>query len=84
MHYFVNMRTGESRWVDCADFVDEIHDENGDRWERKGSRCSGGMKMEAETQSPEYNRWFHSEPVQSKLKTGEYQIMPKSADMNHR
>lgn len=86
MHYFVNMTTGESRWVECADTVETIRDVNGDVWERKGSQCSGGYRMQAETNSPLYEAWFNSEPVQAKLRdpNSGWHIAPKSADINHR
>lgn len=29
-----------------------------------------------------YQQWFHSESVQERLRTGEYQILPKSDDAN--
>lgn len=43
-----------------------------------------GTRVEAETSSPEYLAWFHSDSVQSKLKSGEFQVVPKSHDINHR
>lgn len=45
---------------------------------------AAGHKMEAETQSPEYQKWFHSAETQAKIKSGEYAVMPKSHDLNHR
>lgn len=43
---------------------------------------SVGIKMAPETTSAEYKEWFHSEPVQAKLKSGEFEIAPKSANIN--
>lgn len=42
-----------------------------------------GVAMEPTTNSPAYQKWFHSEPVQAKLKSGEYQIASKSSNINH-
>ena len=45
--------------------------------------ATAGMKMPAETTSPAYQKWFHSEATQSKLKSGEYQIAGKDHNVNH-
>ena len=45
--------------------------------------ASASKKMTPETTSPKYQAWFHSEPVQAKLKSGEYFILPKSDSVNH-
>lgn len=39
-------------------------------------------KMEAETQSPEYQKWFHSEDTQAKIRSGKYEIAGKSHNIN--
>ena len=41
-----------------------------------------GFKMPIETTSPAYQEWFHSESVQNKLRSGEYEIAPKSHNIN--
>jgi putative FmdB family regulatory protein len=33
--------------------------------------------------SDRYQKWFHSEDTQAKLRSGEYSIMPKSHNINH-
>lgn len=40
-----------------------------------------GFQMPVES-SPRYQKWFHSESTQAKLKSGEYEILSKSADAN--
>lgn len=42
-----------------------------------------GVSMVPTTNSPEYQAWFHSDAVQAKLKSGEFEIVPKSANVNH-
>lgn len=52
----------------------------------RATRLIGGFrghKMPAES-SPAYQAWFASEKTQAKLKTGEWIIAPKSADLNHK
>lgn len=47
-------------------------------------RVVGGLqafKMPIES-SLRYQQWFHSDAVQAKLKSGEYEIMPKSHEIN--
>lgn len=73
------MRTGESRWIDrdCDSFID------GDLWERKGRRANLGVQVQQGTTSPAYEKWFHSDDTQAKLKSGEYRIAEKSHNVNH-
>lgn len=53
----------------CGDFMDKVY-------------SLAGVKVAVES-TPQYNKWFHSEAVQSKLRSGEYSIMGKSHDLNH-
>lgn len=49
----------------------------------KRTGFSVGLQMPAETTSPAYQAWFHSESTQAKLRSGEYEIAGKDHNINH-
>lgn len=54
----------------------------GGRRYRRVQAVNHGHSMPVES-SARYNAWFHSDSTQAKLRSGEYEILPKSADANH-